>query len=345
MVDSTTSMSSGSDSTSSAPAETSPSPAASSTSTPDTRSGGMSLDDAFASVGLTGSPEAPDDTIEAQTTPVPATAAPAAPTDDQALSPAPSEQGPIPAERHKAILENTRRKTAEDVVARVESQFGPAIQFQSRLHADPVGTISQLITEAVNDPGMGQQIVSQLARALGARRGQARTNEEPQADLETEDGSLVYSADQHAKREAWLRQQIAEETAQRLAPLEQDRQERAKEAATLRAQQETRQTVTSRLKAWEGRPGFSEHKQAIAQIQQSYVDSGMDTWSALGLAYADVYADKVLPKLQADTQNKFVSTAVAKARASTDNPSAVGPSTKPRPKSLDEAFAQFGLTG
>lgn len=301
-------------------------------SSPDTsQTPAPTWDAAFQAAGLTGGPDT-DASAEAATTPVPAIAEPppdASAPDTQAPLDA---KGPIPFDRHTAILENTRRKAAEEIVGRVESQFGPGIQLQQRIQTDASGTLAQLIDEGIQHPEIGPALISHLARTLSARRQKAPDL----TPIDTEVGK-VYTADQV---EALVAQQIA----QRVGPIEQERQARAQEAAQRQQQDAVKTTVSSRLKHWESRPGFSEHKADIAQAQKAYVEQGVDTWSALGLAYADVYEAKVRPKQQAAQTTQFVQSAVAKAAASAGNPGVVAPSMNRRPTTWDEAFKQAGLS-
>lgn len=344
MTDSTTSTTSTESTTSAVSAPSS----SVSTSTPDTSTStpvAKTWDEAFERVEATGTSD-PAQTAQSQTTPAPATTEPD-PNAVEAVAAdlsAPEPKGTIPADRHKAILENTRRKTAEEVVARVEQQFGPAIQLQQRLQSDPVGTLQQLIDEAMDDPTMGPSLLSHAARKLAAKRGQKAVTEEPAPDLQTADGTLVYSADQLAKREAWMRQQLLQEIEAKTAPLQQDLTARAEERKAELHRQQTKQVVSTRLGQWRQRPGFKEHESDIAVRQARYVEEGHDTWTALGFAYTDVYHEKIVPKLHADTQNNLVRTAVAKARASTDNPASVTPTPKKGiAPTWDEAFERFGL--
>lgn len=337
MIDSTASTSGDTGSTSTPDAG---SPVSSAPSTPDTSTQAPSWDDAFAAQGLTGSPD-PDSDAPSPTAPAPATVEPVAAAPEPVPA-APDAKGPIPFERHEAILANTRKRAAEEVVGQVQQHYGSAIEFQTKFRTDPTGTLTQLINEAVADPDMGPQIVAHLARTLGQRRTQT---EEPQPDLQTADGDLVYSAGQLQKREQWLRRQMAEEVNQRLAPIEQERQAQAQQKQAEQQAQQTRQVVSSRLGEFSKRPGFKGNEQVIAERQQQYVDSGLDTWSALGLAYVDVYNEKELPRVQAESQNKLVQTAFAKSQASASNPGQVAPSTLPRPKSWDDAFSAVGLGG
>ena len=265
----------------------------------------------------------------------------ASPADPSAPAPAPSEPGtveaaavvdpatpatgPIPFDRHQAILANTREKTTREIVSRVEQQFGGAIQFQTQMKADPIGTVSQIVTEMASHPEFGKAFISHLARTLSAQRQQAIT------PIDTEVGP-VYTADQVQKL-------VAQEIASRVGPLEQERetQRRAAEAAQAKAQ--TSETVKARLKAWADQPGFAENESAIADKQMDLVRQGLDPWSALGIAYASV----VPAKLQAKSNSDLVQEAMRKAQASTGHPATVAPIAKPRPKTFREALQQQGV--
>ena len=194
------------------------------------------------------------------------------------------------------------------------------LTFDVPVPSDPIGTLTQLVDEAVSDPRIGQQFVSHLARTLSARR-----NLTP---IETEVGP-VYTADQ---MEALLDQKLAE----RIGPIEQERRAAEQQRAIEQVRTQTRETVKTRLGQWQKQPGFKEHEPQIAAKQAEYVANGHDTWSALGFAYADV----VIPTLKAQQATQFVQEAVKKAQASTNNPATVAPISQPRPRSFAEAFAQ-----
>ena len=270
----------------------------------------------------------PEASVAAQSTPAPAIAEPVtdgAPAPETAIgTPA---KGPIPFDRHEAVVRNTRDKTVRDVVSQVERQYGGAIQLQQRMTSDPVGTITQLIDEAVAHPELGQHVISQLARTLGGRARQA--SDSPLEPIDTEAGPM-YTADQ-------VKRVVEDAIAQRLQPLEAERAQRERELVAQRQREETRTTVRSRLSQWEAQPGFSEHKSEIAAKQAEFVAQGADTWTALGLAYAAV----VPAKLQATQTTRFVQDAVRKANASTNNPATAAPAVKPRPRDFREAFSQL----
>lgn len=315
MMEESVSTSSGMDSGATSSTTSSPSSVSTSESRP------SSFGEAFEMVGAADTPD-PGASRPDPTTPAPAIAEPGTDVGDTPVSEATSAKGPIPFDRHEAILQNTRQKTAQDVVSQVQQRFGGAIEFQQRLASDPVATLTQLVDEAVSDPQIGQQFVSHLARTLSARRKQAIT------PIDTEVGP-VYTADQ-------VQQLMDQKMAERLALIEQERQKAAQLQALEQQRQQTRETVVWRLSEWQKQPGFKDHEPAIAAKQAELVKHGMDTWSALGLAYSTV----VIPTLKAQQANQFVQDAVRKAQASTNNPATVAPISQPRPRSFAEAFAQ-----
>lgn len=326
--------------TTSAPAPASTPTPAPVSSAPDTTAPAATWEQAFEAAEAAGTSDPGDE----DSTPVPpasATTTPAVEEPPPAVEDPASAKGPIPFERHAAILKNAREKAQTEIVAKVEQMFGPGIQLQQQLRANPIGTLTQLIDEAMADPNLGPQIVSHAARTLSTMRGRKAADQEPQADAEAPDGSLYYSEGQKAKHAQWLQRQLMTEVERRIAPIEQERQQRVQQEALEGQRAAIRDTVGSRLSAWRERPGFTEHEAAIAEAQQGYVAQGIDPWNAMAFAYTDI----VVPKLRADTQTTFVKAAVAKAKASTANPATTAPApAHGRPTTWDEAFKQVGLT-
>lgn len=285
------------------------------------------------------SPSPAPTTPEAQT-PVPAIAEP-----PQATSEAESV-GPIPLDRHKAALENARKKAAEEAAQQYQQQYGGSLEVIKALQADPVGTVIQLATELQSHPAYGQQLRSAAGRMLAAQRGSkqpsAQPEPAPEADLELQDGTQVYSALAQAKREEWLKRQMQAEFGKQLEPLRQlhQRVQRADQANQMQAQ--ATKEASSRYQAWSQQPHFEEHKADIAKAQTEFFEQGHDSWTALGLAYAKVMKDVVLPKLQNQSKQDIVASAVAKAAGRSTNPAASVPAPPGRPKSWREALQQAG---
>lgn len=296
------------------------------------------LDSIFESAeqSLTGAAEAsPSEPAAPAPTAAPTTAA--QPELEQAQT-APVSPGEPPREKWDHILENARTKTREETLQHVATQYGDSLRVVEALRSDPVGTVTQLITELQADPRFAQQMASHAARTLRASRQQAAETEEPGPDLDAGNGVLLYSAGQQAKREAWLRSNWQREMQQALTPFQRDLQQRQQREQAEQRQQATMQQAQSRLGQWSQMPHFSEHKDAIRTKQAEYYAQGLDSWDALARAYGDVLATAVIPKAQQQTEQSLVGQAAKQLRAATANPSATAPAAPRKARDLDDAF-------
>jgi hypothetical protein len=256
--------------------------------------------------------------------------------------------GPIPLERHKAALENARTKERESVFQQVQQELEPikpmlplAQAIAQDVQNGSIDGLNNLLAEYAQHPVLGAQLRSMLGRALSKMRGAQppqQTDPEPEADLQTADGALVYSAQQLAKREAWLTRQWQKQMEQQLAPFKQFTEKAQKAEEFQQQQQQAQQRASRWLEHWSKQPHFTEHKAEIAKAQAEFFQQGHDTQTALGLAYAKVVQEVVLPKLQSQSQQSLVQQAGQKLAASAHNPAASAPSQPRKPKSVDEAF-------
>lgn len=271
---------------------------------------------------------------ETPTTPAPATAAPVVPAES-----APAPHGPIPLERHQAILENARAKTREEITGALEQQYGGHIQLGEAFRQNPVETAIGILQQLQANPVYAPQLTTAAARMLAARRGQgSAADPQPEADLSGTDAEgrqvRFYSAEQQAKREAWLTQRLLSQFKQELAPIQQAYQQTREEREHAERQAVVLESVKGKLASWREQPGFREHEADLKPVQAEMVAQGMDPWTALGLAYAKV----VLPKLQAQTHTKLVADAARKAAGTTENPATVTPAPPRRSRSFTEAL-------
>lgn len=153
--------------------------------------------------------------------------------------------GPIPFERHEAILkaERQQRTDLEAKWKRVEwasaladaghtpEQVQRALAISGGLAGNTVAFIEQLLREAAGEPTLSAQVRSIAARVLGTSQPPAVATDdtEPQPDYFTpnEDGTRTpfYSGPQQQKWQAWHQRQMTSEIDQRLAPLEKVRQD------------------------------------------------------------------------------------------------------------------------
>jgi hypothetical protein len=168
---------------------------------------------------------------------------------------------------------------------------------------------------------------------------------EPEADLETADGQLLYSAPQLAKREAWTAAKLRRELTQELAPAMEVARER-------QADRDQRQYVTQAVESYrpmvtelQAMPGFAEHKAEILQRQQALFDTAVKARQPVDPLTLAVraYREIVPAKLQALRDQQLTASAVAKAAGRDANPAAVHASPPPSPKTMADALKQFGV--
>lgn len=273
--------------------------------------------------------------------PAPATAAPPQTPPPVETVPTADPKGPIPFDRHESILKNARAKTEAEVSQRFQQQYAPHVELGQRIQADAIGTVVGLVEGLANHPDYGPQMISALARTLGSRRGQpSHASEEPQADLQTADGTLVYSAPQQAKREAWLRQQWLGEVDERLQPLQQREQTHQAQEKARVARQGAHDAMSKVVAPYLQIPEFVEHRPAITAKWQALVADGADAVNALGLAFTSVLRETVLPSRTAHSQQQLTATAVQKSLGSTSGPGAAPAAPAGRPKSFEEGFSR-----
>lgn len=327
----------------SAPAA-SPAPETPSTpSQPASSTAPVSLADHFRQIEETPPSDAP---------PTPEAPAPAPATEEPPKVDATAEEtaGPIPFERHKAVLESTRKKAAEEAVQQFQQQYGEAIQFATAFNADPVATAVGLMDRLQTHPEYGPQLKSYAARVLSQRRQQQPpADPEPQADVvfKYEDGSegRTFSDAQLRKWQEWNTKQMRQQLTQELAPVMQIAQ---REKAEQAKQQYVAQVTDSYRPFAEeimAMPGFAEHRDEILTRQRELFDQSSRSGQAVDpmQLVLRAYREIVPAKLQQQQQQQLVTSAMAKAAGRDANPAAVVASPPPTPKSLTDAFAQVGL--
>ncbi len=273
----------------------------------------------------------PDAIAQAQPVPTPAETVPT-----------PEAKGPIPFDRHESILKNARTKVEQEVTQRFQEQYADHVRIGSQIQADPVGTVVQLVNELSQHPEHGSQVISALARALGARRGQGQTavtDEEPQPDFQTPDGAGVYSAERLAAIRAYDRQQILKEVDQRLNPLQQREQAAQVREKHEAAVKDANSRMSKVLEPFKALPEFNEHRHAIAEKTKAFMAEGHEPQVAIGLAFSHVLRDVVMPSRAAQSRNELVAQAVAKSTGSTTVPGTAPAAPAKRPASMQEGFA------
>ncbi len=314
------------------------------------------LDAAFSELSAPAEPAAAEPI--AQSGDVPAIEAPQA---VEAQPPAPEgKEGPIPFTVHKTALDNARTKAAQEAEQRFQQEYGGQLQVIQALQADLPGTLAQLLSEAVAHPQHGQAVLAHAARLLQGRRGtkapEAVVEPEPQADLQTAEGELVYSAKQQQAREAWFRRQVLGDVEKTYGPIKQSFEQQQKERQQTEALNRYTAEADTRSKAQaetlKKLPFVEEHRTAInARQKEIFAEmaqrGGVNPHEAPMQAWLQAYSEivgKALPArdagLQAKTQQQFVQTAAAKVRGSQSDPAASAPAQPRKPRTPDEALDQ-----
>jgi len=255
-------------------------------------------------------------------------------------------QGPIPFERHQAILKKERDRADRVAWAQDLADAGitdakkihDAIRLYDGVDGDPLGFIERYIEVLKANPDLAQAAEAMLGRVAGghgAARGKAAGDEaEPQPDLENrETGELAYSPGQMRKWQAWSQRQAAQDfearldqrLAERLKPVEQDLRARQQEMQAQQIVQDEATNVQREFNDVKDLPFFSEHKAAIKAVcaQHDYRISLKD-------AYLIVLKSTIAPSLTQRGAESYAARLKQQHAASSASPSAA--STAPTPK-------------
>jgi hypothetical protein len=225
-------------------------------------------------------------------------------------------RGPIPFDRHQAVVTNTRRKAL--------SEFG----IEEQATPDDVRTAIGMLKWAKADArGLIRAIQSQIgdeattAAAAPSKPAEAE-DPEPEPDIPLQDGRAVYSADQ---QKAWLKWNARQERA------EAAREAREQETLAGTRRVEARHAVAE-AETW---PFFNELRPKIKELLAAVP---RERWSpaALHQAYLTVYKTEGV-RLQREAWQKEqdaarVSQLQRKSAASSAQPNAAQPVT-PKPHS------------
>lgn len=308
--------------TAAAPAAASPSPAPESSSSPAAGSAGekavptdaRSVWNEMAGKSEGTPPDAPQDSSHAK----PATQADESPEAPGSLP----TRGPIPIDRHQAVVTNTRRKTLAEYGIEESVQADGTVT--RNIAPERVKNALALATLAERDPKLAIRLIQahlgEEATAASSRPAEKPVEDpEPQPDIELNDGRAVYSAQALRDWHQWNRREQKRE-AQR----EQEDHNRLVAGQKVEAQH----IVAHATKNW---PHFAEHKAAIKELLAN-IPAEQWTASTLHEAYISVLRDKALPGQRQAWETERSGQLTRKAAASSIQPGAPRPST-PRPDS------------
>lgn len=252
----------------------------------------MTSDDiAVAAPAATGADSSPAPPPPPDSTPAPATAAP-----DGGLPPAESA-GPIPLDRHKAILEHAREEAKRQAETEFRKQYGWAERYQP----NEVEQAQRLLAWYKQDP---QQFLAYLQQ----QHPPEKKDEPPAPDLRAEDGTPVYSAPQLQKLLEYQRAQFAQQVQQEYGPVRQAMQaQQMQQAAYVQAQQ----TLTTARTTW---PRFPDLEPDIKEAMRA--NPALD----LRDAYIQVFAEKGRALERESWKAEYEGTVQTKTAATTPRP-------------------------
>lgn len=282
-------------------------------------------------------PSTPSSAPSAPSTPASATATPSATTPSAS---APDTKGPIPFDRHEAILRGayTERDAAQKALQEHQQKYGWADQF----YQNPYGFVENWLDQLVGMPQFEQQVLAKAARMLQSRRGHAAATEEPQPDVPIVDGNgtvtgQTYSAAQLKKWREWDWQQKQAGLDQRLQPLEQMQKSLEQREVMAAIQHQSDQHATATLTKMRQQPWFKEHEAAIKQ----YFAANEHYGDNLAAATLDYFNEQVLPTIGRNAETKVLETLTTQAAGGTVSPSQSSATQKPKFKDFGEALRYY----
>lgn len=325
-------------------ASSTPAPAAASPASSSTVNGTMSASEALTwAASSAATPESESVSSSAGT---------AVPPDDSGLPTPDDLRSPtIPRTRFDEV--NQRMQAAEqalkgydwakDIPETARTMVPGAVQLAQAIDRDPVGTIAALTQHAASDPQMAQALRSHMARLLATRTPQA--DPEPEPDLQTGDGTPVYSAKQLREWQAWNAKRLTQSLDGKLKPFEQ----MAQMLQQREAQATATTTVTQALTTFRSAnpdvtdAHLADVREAIASDPRLLQVADTDPALALELGWSRVYRAKVQPDQQRQSEGQVLAHLQQRAVAATVNPAASATTTPP--STIGNARAALAAAG
>jgi len=254
-----------------------------------------------------------------------------APTTPETVAAPPDTKpkGPIPFQRHEAILKTTREKVATETREAVEREIGPWRQVIQSFRPEEFAPILPQIQKLASDPLSFYHDLGEQLRQHGLLTPQppphaptrsAAAQGEPEPDLVNPDtGELLYSAPQLQRALAWREQQVENRLRAEMRPLvDSHRQaQNERELAQVKTTAEHHATeAIAEASQWEG---FDELKPKIAALMRQ------DRRYSLEGAYNRVFQTEYLPNLKQRERASVVAELNHKGRAAS---SAVSPQSR-----------------
>ena len=232
-------------------------------------------------------------------------------------------RGPIPFDRHQAVLTRTRNETSEKARRETLAEFGIAEGVTPKVVAHGVN-LARMLSE---NPKLFLQIVqSQLgveAAPAAAAAPKPAEDPEPEPDIPLTDGRATMSVERLREWNAWNERRLTKQFDEKYGPI---RDAHEQQTLTVARQREAQSLVSAAAK-WPMFDKLRPHVKAIIAAQ-----SGPLTQTSLHDAYITAYRDHGQKMLREEWEAERSGQLTRKAGASTVQPGAPRPST-PRPDS------------
>lgn len=280
-------------------------------------------------------------------TPAPATPAP----DPSAPEGVPQQpQGPIPYDRHKAILENQRAEAVTKAltdyglnayspeqlkaiapwIQRASSDPDGFLMDELSSHPQAVDLLSKALQRLQTDPRHAATLRTLVGKAMQNLRGQGQQPQAPpMVNVQLEDGSVVAMPRDPG---AWLQyhqQQWSKQMDERFAPVTQTvEQMRAEHQAAEQAAQVDHFVTTTHqdVLTWDGMSDTANQQKLAVALQQANINPNDPREVALAMNAA--YRRVIVPTLRASAESAMLDNLKTKAAAATGvNPGSAAPSS------------------
>lgn len=231
-------------------------------------------------------------------------------------------KGPIPYERHEAILrsEREKRKALEWAANVNPDHFRKMSEWYEMADRNPVEFYKRFEAGLKQHPTWGQYLQPQQ---------QPQAPAEPEPDLVAENGQPVYSAAQLRKWQEWNNAKTKAEIQELVSPLLQDKQQSQMQA---QAQEFAKRWIDE----LSGLEGFKELRGDIAKRLTE--DRRLSPLTAYKRAYAESYK----PKQAQASRDTLLAEMNQKAQANTANPNAAAATPKSaKDMTWEEALAHY----
>lgn len=266
---------------------------------------------------------APAGSASSTPAPVPATAGPANTGATPGTPPAAQVadvRGPIPYDRHEAILKNAREKARQEIDAEYQQRYQKYDSFEQ----DPWSAVQGWLSQA-SQHSLYRPLVEQWVNQYVGSQDQGQIGEEPQANVPIVDsqGNVTGHTYSDSALKQWYQWQQAQQNSaleNRLAPLEQYATSLAEREQAIQSHEYSMSRASETLGTLRQQPYFQEHEADIKQALAEHEEWGDNVHAA----YNHVLVTKILPNLSNSEQQRVLNDLSLKATGVSVAPGGTG---------------------